>query len=336
MSTPLFESWFKRENNNSDLCFLCGRDLNQDNRSNEHIFPKWVLKKFDLWDKKINLLNDSTFNYSKAVIPCCKSCNNDYLSQLESGIKYSFDQGFDYFSQNLTTLEVYKWCQLIFYKILYKEQFLKSDITDPNSEKIVSEVQFNSMKLNHLFLRSIDKEIKFRNFFPGSIFIVNLKTSLKNEPLNFDFIDSVPEQCFAIRINDVGIIAILSDGDLQKMLFEEEYKDFLSHELAPIQFKNFFAKCLYRQTLFRDPFKYVVEPQTENRAIINRVYKEHFSGDVYLEGDSEQYLQLLGSVFNCDPEALRLKNGMAGSFFYDLNGNWKDRPFEDNGVLENV
>lgn len=38
-------------------CFLCGTNLNKTNRTLEHVFPKWIQKKFDLWDQKISLLN---------------------------------------------------------------------------------------------------------------------------------------------------------------------------------------------------------------------------------------------------------------------------------------
>jgi hypothetical protein len=41
--------------------FLCGRRLSQKTRSNEHVFPQWLLRRFDLYDKQLNLLNGHPF-----------------------------------------------------------------------------------------------------------------------------------------------------------------------------------------------------------------------------------------------------------------------------------
>lgn len=119
MNNIPFESWFKREANNEKICFLCGIDLDRNNTSREHVFPKWILNEFDLWNTKIRLLNQTYFNYRSATIPCCKKCNNEYLSKLEEEISNGINKGFDFFSKNIALPAIYKWCQLLFYKIVY-------------------------------------------------------------------------------------------------------------------------------------------------------------------------------------------------------------------------
>lgn len=333
METPSFDDWFKREANNVNICFLCGIQLNDANRTKEHIFPKWILQKFDLWNDPLKLLNDSYYNYRSATIPCCQVCNNNSLSNLEKEIQSGIDKGYEYFIKNVSEISIYKWCQLIFYKILYKEHFLKEDIKSNSSKKIVSEQQFEFLKLNHLLLRNIDRNILFTNFFPGSIFICKLKTSQSDLRLNFDYMDSVPEQCFAIRMNDIGLIVILADSGLQKLLKSNEYNQYLSRVLAPIQFRNLFAKCLYQQMLFRDPFEFTTVNANTKTLLISRKFKDCFHGNIYEQGNTNDYLKLLGSVFNCDGNLFRLQNGSAGSFFYDNNGQWKDREFDDDGTV---
>ena len=334
MSMQNFESWFNREANNENICFLCGTILDSSNKTKEHIFPKWILQKFNLWKTPIKLLNDSYFNYRSATIPCCQGCNNNSLSSLEKEIQTGIDSGYDYFVDNVSKESIYKWCQLIFYKILYKEQFLRDDIKLKDSKNIISEKQFDFLRLNHLFLRSIDKSVEFVDFSPGSIFTCRLKTSNTDPSSNFDYMDAVPEQCFAIRINDIGIIVMLADSGLQELIKTEEYSQYLSHTLAPIQFRNLFAKCLYQQKLFRDPFVYEINIKDTNSASVTRKNKENFEGNVYEQGNTNDYLELLGSVFNCDANEFRLENGTAGSLFYDKNGNWKDREFDDNGTIK--
>ena len=328
--TVPFENWFKRDYAHATQCFLCGADLTKTKKTDEHIIPQWVLHMFNLWDKKITLLNTVRFAYNRSVIPCCESCNNNHLSKLEKKIKQGVEGGYAHFKAQVTNLEIYQWCQLIFYKLLYKESFFRTILREPASHNIVTEGNFNAMVLNHFFLRSIDKQLNFENFFPGSIFICRVKTSPTQE-LNFDYIDDVPSQCFAIRLNDIGIVVILADSGLQQKAYDHLYQDILSHELAPIQFRNFFIKCVYIQHLFSDPFSYIVKEITDDGATIFQAVKADFSGNVYGDWVDENYLQLLASAFNVQPDDMRISNGNAGSFFYDNNGNWKDRSFEDDG-----
>ena len=60
-------------------CFLCARRLGSKNRSDEHIFPKWLQARFDLWNERLTLINGTTIPYRSLVVPCCKICNNHHL-----------------------------------------------------------------------------------------------------------------------------------------------------------------------------------------------------------------------------------------------------------------
>ena len=96
--------------------------------------------------------------------------------------------------------------------------------------------------------------------FPASIYVVRVKTTT-NRSLNFDYMDSIPDQCVGIRMNDIGILAILRDGSLHETCYREEMpQGMLDFEMSPLQFRNFFAKLLYQQMLFTDPLNYIVEP----------------------------------------------------------------------------
>ena len=50
-------------------CFLCNCELNEKNRSKEHVFPKWVIKKFELNKYSIKVTNNSTVKYSQLLVP---------------------------------------------------------------------------------------------------------------------------------------------------------------------------------------------------------------------------------------------------------------------------
>lgn len=83
-----FESWFKRDYASQKICFLCGAELEDGKFTKEHIFPQWILKKFQLWDKSITLLNQVLYPYRTSIVPCCNKCNNDHLSSSKMKLKW--------------------------------------------------------------------------------------------------------------------------------------------------------------------------------------------------------------------------------------------------------
>ena len=50
-----------------ESCFLCGKEC--DNKTAEHIFPKWLQHKYKLWDKKLTITNNSVIHSSKVFLP---------------------------------------------------------------------------------------------------------------------------------------------------------------------------------------------------------------------------------------------------------------------------
>src|SRR5437868_5625128 len=76
-------------------CFLCADPLTGQTRTDEHVIPKWVQQKYDLWNESLGLLNDSSIQYRQLTVPCCKRCNNETLSRLESTVEVAVSSGYD-------------------------------------------------------------------------------------------------------------------------------------------------------------------------------------------------------------------------------------------------
>ncbi len=213
---------------------------------------------------------------------------------------------------------------------------LRSDRRDQNSKTITSPLDLASLRLSHAFLRSIDKKVTFNGFFPASIYVVRVKKS-SDHALNFDYIDSIPDHSLAIRMNDIGIVALLRDGNLHELSLRKQLPPgLLDREFNPVQFRNLFAKLLYQQMLFKDPLKYKVKPIEDDALKIEAVMKErdefnHFY--VYGTANQEDYGQVLAQVLGTSVDALRLPDGSIGSLLFDKQGHWKERPFDDDGSV---
>ena len=61
---------FKEETFDYDSCFLCGKEC--ETKTAEHIFPKWLQHKYDLWNKKLIVTNDTKIPYRNLTVPCCE------------------------------------------------------------------------------------------------------------------------------------------------------------------------------------------------------------------------------------------------------------------------
>src|SRR5262245_43708877 len=74
-------------------CFLCGRRLTAGNRSDEDVVPLWIQRKFDLEDQLLHLPNGTAIKYRQLKTPCCRQCNNEHLSRIETQMKQAVEGG---------------------------------------------------------------------------------------------------------------------------------------------------------------------------------------------------------------------------------------------------
>ena len=65
-------------------CFACGGKA--DDGVGEHVIPRWVQRRFDLSSKLLTLINGTRIPYRQLTVPCCLSCNNGFLREIENGV----------------------------------------------------------------------------------------------------------------------------------------------------------------------------------------------------------------------------------------------------------
>ncbi len=129
-------------------CFLCGADTPK--ITQEHVFPKWLQNRYNLWNQKIGLLNRTLIRYRELLIPCCSTCNNEDLSSLESQIAIAVQGGYG----ACTVLDkrlLYLWVGQLFYGILRKEISLALDRSRPSDGTILPSTTLEGFSNLHLF-----------------------------------------------------------------------------------------------------------------------------------------------------------------------------------------
>src|SRR5260221_14627926 len=72
---------------NHASCLLCADPLTAESSTEEHVIPKWVQKKYDLWNESLGLLNDTSIQYRQLTVPTSKRFNNNTISKVEPTLK---------------------------------------------------------------------------------------------------------------------------------------------------------------------------------------------------------------------------------------------------------
>lgn len=234
-------------------CFLCG-DYLFDESSVEHVFPKWLLRKYDLWHQKIDLLNRSSIPYRQLTIPCCEKCNNEHLSRVENEVSRNIKRGFEG-AKDVPENTWYLWVAKIFYGVLRKEVSLAIDRSDSKKGNILPDDVLTSFNNLHLFLQAFRGKHSFIGDVPYTVLLCNLHDIGDG----FDFRDNLINSIVAIRMGDIGIIVSLEDGGLVKNTYGEYVSEVDNRKLHPIQFIELYAKICYQVNLLKTRLNYVTD-----------------------------------------------------------------------------
>ena len=313
-----------------DKCFLCGTDLINDS-SDEHVFPKWLQKEFDLWNQKITLLNQTTIPYKSLTIPCCEKCNNVYLSAIEKKVSIAYKGGIEAFKK-LDEYTIFLWVSKIFYGILFKELFLPLDRQQPFKDTILSSELLEKYRMAHLFLQGIRLPMEFKDSNPWSLFVFESQ-KYTNKSYNFDYKDCIQGLTFGIRMGEISIIAVLQDNSSQSEILKDTIENLQQLKLHPIQFGEIFAKTKYKQlTLNRTPKYLITQTQgTENITVMSLSLGGIFPENIYDDWNEEFYSHILAFCTGISQEKLYVKEAKQTlTYLYNEDNNLQYIPIEES------
>ncbi|OOE41781.1 hypothetical protein BZG00_02100 [Salinivibrio kushneri] len=238
-------SAFASEVCNLDVCFLCTKRLDANNQNDEHVIPKWLLKRFDLYNETVNLPNGSKFKYNQYVIPCCIECNSLLSSVLETPLSRVFSDDFEQFTSLLNDdicLKIYIWLALIFTKTHIMDQSLRMHL-DRRIEysSIADGVGYNWESFHHVYClsRIPYTQASLDEFCIGSFFVIPVDS--RDTVQQYDYMDISFANTSGIIINGIGIIAVFGDAgavinQLNKTVIEK-----LIGPVTSIQFRELVA-----------------------------------------------------------------------------------------------
>jgi hypothetical protein len=74
---------------------MCGASPRVKEFNDEHVIPKWILRKLNIYKLSITLPNDAKIRYDQYTVPCCKECNSYLGTNIEEEIRLAVDGGLD-------------------------------------------------------------------------------------------------------------------------------------------------------------------------------------------------------------------------------------------------
>jgi hypothetical protein len=236
-----------------DHCFLCGASPETKVFNDEHIIPKWVLRKLNIYKEKITLPNKAKIPYERYVVPCCEECNSFLGEKVECDIQSAFENGYESLNEYIIkngSKKLFLWIALIFFKTHLKDSYLRKHLDKRNgSESIASDYDWSFMHHVHCLVRTLKTGVEFDNRCFGSMIILPAKSSSKCP--QFDYCDTYASNTLMLRIGDVAIVSVLDDSCASSYFFKP-YCEKITGACSPIQLREVLAHL----TLINNKLKY--------------------------------------------------------------------------------
>jgi len=297
-------------------CFLCANHYDAVDLTSEHVFPKWLQNRFDLWNQRFILPNGTAIPYRFMTIPCCNDCNRYRLQPIEVTMSGAVTKGVDAV-RKLERNTIFLWLGKIFYGTLYRELSLLLDRTQNDMVTIATPEMLQQYETHLIFLQEVREKVKLVDFIPGSIFTFVCQAP-QDARLQWDFCDNIDTMFIAVRMGTVGIVAVLGDGGAQ-MIFEKAYEPIKDFPLHPLQFREICAHFSYRSSIAtRTPKYFVIESSPHE---VHQMPLGGFSAKPFFdEWDEDIYGRFLAFYTGYPYEVVHPEQGKTGTWIHDDSG----------------
>jgi hypothetical protein len=149
---------FAKDIGEGDSCFICGARSGTKEFNEEHVIPKWILRRYDLFNHKIRLPNRRETTYGGYTLPCCRDCNSLMAETFEtplSGLLENYLRARTLAEAPEIQRLLFNWLVLIFLKIHLKDRLLPLHLDRrQGTEKIASVYAWDQLHHLHCVARS--------------------------------------------------------------------------------------------------------------------------------------------------------------------------------------
>lgn len=257
---------------NGNSCFVCGAVPGDAAFNDEHVIPRWILKRFNLFSASLTLPNGNQQKYGTYTMRCCNDCNSllgqyveQPLSELLSGGFAAVDQRLRDPDNGLARIkDLYVWLCLLFIKTHLKDRELRKHLDRRNGDASISE-QYDWELLHHIHcvarLPYVQGEID-----PGVIGTLQwfyIEDSMVVD--QFDYFDLTSDHTLVLRLGDLGVVAVLTDGRKCSQMLRNVLSEVEGETLTMVQLRELGARLALanRQLINKPRFYTAVDRRSE-------------------------------------------------------------------------
>jgi hypothetical protein len=231
-----------------DCCFICGAQPGQVDFNDEHVIPRWILRRYGLFDRTINLPNGTSLRYDRYTVPCCEACNSLMGRQIEEPMRQIIEGGYDAvtaFQKKNGILHFYVWVGLIFLKTHLKDRKLAAHLDRRKGSAAISdELKYNWAGLHylHTLLRCFVTGAGIHSSALGSF--VTIRVQPDSSGISFDYGDLFQFQTMMIRLDDFAFLAVFNDGGCAQLFLKQKLER-VTGPVSDIQLRELNAELAF-------------------------------------------------------------------------------------------
>ncbi len=209
-----------------DGCFVCGQSRTAVPFNDEHVIPRWLLKRYGLFGKSITLPNGEQHSYGTYTMDCCMACNSLLGEYLENPMSEMLQGGFDKVDQQLRDpvngllrrKALFVWLCLLFIKTHLKDRQLRQHLDRRKGDARISD-QYAWEMLHHIHCVARFPYVggELAPSVVGTTRWFRIEDKMVDD--QFDYFDLTFDHTMILRIGDLGVVAVLTDsGKCSQML----------------------------------------------------------------------------------------------------------------------
>ncbi|MEX4008258.1 hypothetical protein [Neoaquamicrobium sediminum] len=208
---------------NGNCCFICGAKPEEKPFNEEHVFPEWLLRRYNLFARTITLPNGQKMRYARHTVPCCAECNSLMGNEIEERISSVIDgkpDSIQNFLANGGSLELFVWLGLIYLKLHLKDRTYR---TEPDqripSGMIADDYDWDLLHHIHTVVRCFYVPTIIEANVMGSLLVLPCRQD--GSPDRFDFAQFHFGQTMMLRLGEAAIFVVFNDSTGALRFFQE-------------------------------------------------------------------------------------------------------------------
>ena len=305
-------------------CFLCGTPTSPTEKVS--VYPEWLIERYHLQNRDLQLLDKSIRPIGELTIPCCSTCQQQYVRPLEEKVQEAAQNGIAGWRQ-LPEKEVFLWLGKFFYGMLVTElQNELNPLVAPeygvgtNPKMLIRFQSFFSL------LQALRVPIEFADFSPCSLFILEQKPDPEAPP--FELHDDLTTMMVSLRVGEVVIVCCLLDNGIVKNALRRVWEPVKDKKLHPKQVAEFKARVYYGAYLLNVVPEYFPRPLKQGDTyLVYDTLIDDITTSVFNPWENHVYAQTLEEMLKRwdvrQAEILQAPRRPL-SFLFDAEGNFQE------------